>query len=43
MQKELLKHYHNVNILNIFQTHTFSKQLLLNRYYGTLVPKTAHF
>lgn len=43
MQKELAKHYHNVNILNIFQTHTFSKQLLLNRYYGTLVPKTAHF
>ena len=28
MQKELPKHYHNVNFLNIFQTQTFSKQLL---------------
>ena len=43
MQKELPKHYHNVYFLNIFQTHTFSKQLRLNQYYGTLVPKIAHF
>ena len=32
MQKELPKHYHNVNFLNIFQTQTFSKQLLLLGY-----------
>ena len=25
MQKELPKHYHNVNFLNIFQTQTFFK------------------
>lgn len=43
MQKELQKHYHNVNFLNIFQTQTFSKQLLLNRLLWNLVPKTAHF
>jgi len=43
MQKELPKHYHNVNFLNIFQTQTFSKQLLLNRLLWNLVPKTAHF
>ena len=43
MQKELQKHYHNVNFLNIFQTQTFSKQLPLNRLLWNLVPKTAHF
>ena len=43
MQKELPKHYHNVNFLNIFQKQTFSKQLLLNRLLWNLVPKTAHF